>query len=357
MKIKNILVLLITLTMVFSLAACGGGETKDEVSSAEEVSSVEETITIKFAGTVPDDHPITQAQYKFKEELERLTDNKVVVEVYPNGQLGGGRELMEAVQLGNLDMCESSLVPLASFTEDYMAIGLPFLFPTREIAYAFADGEVGQLLSDTVAEQTGIRTIAYFENGIRQFTNSKRPVIKPEDMKGLKVRVMESPVYIQIFTALGANPTPMSFSEVYTALQQKTVDGQDNPYAITATNKFYEVQKYMTDLSHTFDFTGMLINENIYESYPDDIKAAINEAAKIAAEYQRQLSIEKEAEFKATVVNGGVELTELTAEQRAAFRETCKPVYDWFKETTNPTVSVDVILEEVDRLTKEIGAQ
>lgn len=353
MKSKNILILLITFVLVFSLAACGGGEAEEKSGSA----AADEPIMIKFAGTVPDDHPITQAQYRFKEELEKLTDGKVIVEIYPNAQLGTGRELMEAVQLGNLDMCETTLVPFASFTDEYMAISLPFLFPSREIAYAFADGTVGKQLSDTVAEQTGIRTLGYFENGIRQFTNNVRPIVKPEDMEGLKVRIMESPVYIQTFTALGTNPAPMAFAEVYTALQQGTVDGQDNPYAIVATNKFYEVQDYMTNLSHSFDFTGMLINEELYQGLPDDIRAAVDEAGKIATDYQRQLSIEKEAGYKQTIIDSGTQLTELTPEQRAKFREKCEPVYEWFRQNIDPVVSLDTILEEVDRLTEEIGVE
>ena len=208
-----------------------------------------------------------------------------------------------------------------------------------------------------MAEQTGVRIVGYFENGIRQFTNSKKEIKKPEDMKGLKVRVMESPVYIETFTQLGASPTPMAFAEVYTALQQKTIDAQDNPFAITATNRFYEVQPYMTDLAHSFDFTGMLVSESFYQSLSEENRAYFDEAARIATEFQREKSIEKEAGYIEQIENGGTKITKLTNEEREVFRKACEPVYEWFKENYNPKTSLDTILAEVDRLTEEIGVE
>lgn len=363
-KWKKISALLLSTTMLCGLTACSGGTTGVSTSNAttsgeksSDASKSDEVITIKFAGTVPDDHPITMAQYKFKEELERLSGGKMVVEIYPNAQLGTGRELIETIQLGNLQMAETTIVPFAGFTDELMSLSLPFLFPSREVAYAFADGEIGKQLADIVAEQTGVRIAGYFENGIRQFTNSKKEIKKPEDMKGLKVRVMESPVYINTFTELGASPTPMAFAEVYTALQQKTIDAQDNPFAITATNRFYEVQPYMTDLAHSFDFTGMLVSESFYQSLSDENRGYFDEAARIATEFQREKSIEKEAGYIEQIENGGTKITKLTNEERDVFRKACEPVYEWFKENYNPKTSLDTILAEVDRLTEEIGVE
>ncbi|MPM39869.1 2,3-diketo-L-gulonate-binding periplasmic protein YiaO [bioreactor metagenome] len=241
-------------------------------------------------------------------------------------------------------MCESSQSAYASFTQELMSAGIPFLFKNREAAYAFYDSEVGDQIADAVAVDTGIRIMGYFENGVRQLTNSKRPVVTPADMSGLKIRVMESPLYIEMFTEMGANPMPMSFAELYTALQQGAVDGQDNPYAITSTNKFYEVQKYMTDLSHTFDVTCFSINDDFYQGLPDDIRAIVDEAAAEATAVQRQLSIENEQSYIKTIEDNGVQLTRLTDEQRQAFKDKCDGIYDFFRANYKPSVTLDTVL-------------
>lgn len=341
--IRKFAALVLALAMGMSLVACGekGGE----------ASGGDDTVyTITAGGTVPEEHPISQGMMEFERVAEELSGGRIQVETYVNNTLGGSRELVEAVQAGELQMCETSQSMYASFTEELMSVGLPFLFKNREAAYDFFDSEVGQQISDAICEQTGIRIVGYFENGIRQLTNSKHPIVTPDDMKGLKIRVMESPLYIEMFTEMGANPMPMSFSELYTALQQKTVDGQDNPYAITATNAFYEVQKYLTDLSHTFDITCYSINDAFYQSLPEDLRAVVDEAAKAAVEVNRQKSVEMEAEYIKTIQDGGCEITFLTDEQREAFKEATAGCYDFFKENYSPTVSLETVLAKAEEV-------
>ena len=192
--------------------------------------------------------------------------------------------------------------------------------------------------------------MGYFENGIRQLTNSKRPVTSPDDMKGLKIRVMESPLYIEMFTEMGANPSPMAFSELYTALQQGTVDGQDNPWTIVSTNAFYEVQSYATDLSHTFDITCFSINDKFYQDLPDDLREVVDKAAEAAVETNRTLSIELENEYIATIEGGGCQITRLTDEQRQVFRDATAGCYDWFRQNYNPTVSLETIMAKAEEV-------
>ncbi|MBV1759480.1 MAG: TRAP transporter substrate-binding protein [Dethiosulfatibacter sp.] len=308
------------------------------------------SMTIKVGGTVPESHPITKAQFLFEEIVERESGGAMKVEVYPSGQLGAGREMVEAVQVGNIQMGETTLAPFSSWTDEFSLLALPFLFDNREHAFRVADSEMGKQMAGNVAEITGVRVIGYWENGIRQLTNGTRPVRTPSDLNGMKIRVMENPLYLNLFTAMGANPMPMAFGELYTALQQKTIDGQDNPYAITATNKFYEIQPYMTELGHVFDITGFLINEEWYQSLGEKERALIDKASAEATAYQRAEAVKYETEAKKIVQEEGVEIEVLTPEEREAFRTASASVYDWFRDVGKPVTDMDEFLKAVDSL-------
>lgn len=358
-RMRNIIALALALIMVLSLAACGGktdssapsGSQSGGASTAAPAEGGDDTVyNITIGGTVPDDHPISQGLFKFKEVAEELSGGRFKVEVYDNNTIGASRELVEGVQANEIQMAECSQSVYASFTDELMSVGLPFLFKNRQAGYDFFDSEVGDQIADVIAEQTGVRIVGYFENGIRQLTNSKRPVTSPDDMKGLKIRVMESPLYIEMFTEMGANPSPMAFSELYTALQQGTVDGQDNPWTIVSTNAFYEVQSYATDLSHTFDITCFAINDKFYQELPDDLREVVDKAAEAAVETNRTLSIELENEYIATIEGGGCQITHLTDEQRQVFRDATAGCYDWFRQNYNPTVSLETVMAKAEEV-------
>ena len=360
-RMRNIIALALALIMVLSLAACGGktggdspassGSQTGGASTAAPSANGDDTVyNITIGGTVPDEHPISQGLFKFKEVAEELSGGRFKVEVYDNNTIGASRELVEGVQANEIQMAECSQSVYASFTDELMSVGLPFLFKNRQAGYDFFDSEVGDQIADVIAEQTGVRIVGYFENGIRQLTNSKRPVTSPDDMKGLKIRVMESPLYIEMFTEMGANPSPMAFSELYTALQQGTVDGQDNPWTIVSTNAFYEVQSYATDLSHTFDITCFSINDKFYQDLPDDLREVVDKAAEAAVETNRTLSIELENEYIATIEGGGCQITRLTDEQRQVFRDATAGCYDWFRQNYNPTVSLETIMANAEEV-------
>ena len=360
-RMRNIIALALALIMVLSLAACGGktggdspassGSQTGGASTAAPSANGDDTVyNITIGGTVPDEHPISQGLFKFKEVAEELSGGRFKVEVYDNNTIGASRELVEGVQANEIQMAECSQSVYASFTDELISVGLPFLFKNRQAGYDFFVSEVGDQIADVIAEQTGVRIVGYFENGIRQLTNSKRPVTSPDDMKGLKIRVMESPLYIEMFTEMGANPSPMAFSELYTALQQGTVDGQDNPWTIVSTNAFYEVQSYATDLSHTFDITCFSINDKFYQDLPDDLREVVDKAAEAAVETNRTLSIELENEYIATIEGGGCQITRLTDEQRQVFRDATAGCYDWFRQNYNPTVSLETIMAKAEEV-------
>jgi tripartite ATP-independent transporter DctP family solute receptor len=366
-KFKRMISLVLVCLMVAVMAAGCGSASSSSSNEASNTSAASSTstasssdssteesgygsFTIKVGGTVPETHPITKAQYLFEEIVERESGGSIQVEVYPNAQLGTGREMIEAVQMGNVDMGETTLAPFSSWTDEFSLLALPFLFDDREHAFKVVDSDIGKKMADNVAEITGVRVLGYWENGIRMLTNAKRPVRSPEDLNGMKIRVMENPLYLNLFTAIGANPMPMAFGELYTALQQKTIDGQDNPYAIVATNKFYEIQPYMTELGHVFDFTGFLVNEEWYQALSAKDRELIDSAAAEATAYQREQAALYSEEAKQTVLDAGVQIEELTSDEREVFREASASVYDWFREEGKPVTDMDEFLDAVDAL-------
>ncbi|MCL1809232.1 MAG: TRAP transporter substrate-binding protein [Clostridiales bacterium] len=340
---KSIIALLLTGVLVFAAAGCG---------NASGASGGGKVYKITYGGTVPDTHQNTKGAYYFKEIIEERSEGRIRVKIYPNNQIGAPRDLCEGLQLNTIQMADNSPSVISGFTSALDPLTLPFMFPSREAAFAFAEGPVGQEITERVAKETGIRICGWGENGIRHISNSKRSILTPDDMKGLKIRVMQSPVYIKIFEALGASATPMSFAELFTALQQKTVDGQDNPYSTMYTNKLYEVQAYMSDLAHVFDFGLYLVSEEFYQKLPDDLRQVFDECIYEATVMSRELLVEEEKEM-IKVIGENLELTILTDEQRSAFKEKSKPVYDWFKSVyPDEADNVDRYIAEIERLTR-----
>lgn len=287
---------------------------------------------IQLAGSVSEKHPITQGLYKFEELLETYSDGRIQVDVHPNGQLGSNREYYEQCQQGNIQMAEAGAVVLANFTEKFKFMQLPYLFNSRESVQNFLNSEDGKTLLLTIAEETGVYPIAFFENGWQGLSNSKREVHTPADLKGLKIRTQENDILLKIYTEMGANPMPMAFSELFTAMQQKTVDGQVNPSMIASTGNYDEVQKYISDINAVYDATAISINYEFYQSLPEDLRTAVDKAASEACQYNLELSANGEAEAYNQLADGGMTVTRLTDEERAVFQAATAGVYGWFVE-------------------------
>jgi C4-dicarboxylate-binding protein DctP len=215
----------------------------------------------------------------FKEAVEKGTNGQVEVQVYHSGQLGDQRVMLESVQMGTLETSAVGDAVLVNFFPPIGVIGIPYLFKDSATAFKVLDGKFGQELSKALVEKTGIRILAYGENGFRHFTNNKREIRKPTDMKGLKMRVQENPAHVQMVSALGGIPVPMAWTEVYTSLQQGVLDGQENPLSVIVVSKLWEVQKYLVLDSHLWSATLLVINEKLFQSYPQNIRAAILNAA------------------------------------------------------------------------------
>ncbi len=345
MKTKQLIAASLTLLMSLSLLAGCGGKKADS-QPADGGDAAESTYKIQLAGSVSEDHPITQGLYKLEELLEEYSGGRIQVDVYPNGQLGSNREYYEQCQQGNIQMAEGGAVVLANFTDKFKFMQLPYLFNSREAIQNFLNSEDGQALTKSIAEETGIYPLVFFENGWQALSNSVREVRAPADLKALKIRTQENDILLKIYTDMGANPMPMAFSELFTAMQQKTVDGQVNPSLIASTGNYDEVQKYITDINAVYDATAISINYDFYLSLPADLQAAVDQAAREACQYQLELSANGEEEAFEDLAAGGMTVTRLTDEERAAFQDATAGVYDWFvSQGTEP--NLDSYLKQI----------
>ncbi len=319
---KKLLVLLLAVCMVFAFAACGGG------SNEPTPADPEETFTLTIGTTVQDDSATGRALLEvFKPYIEEHSNGRIEVIVQNNSVLGSDREIYEALQLNTVQASQGPLSTLANFAPDFAVCDLPFLFTSKEEAYENLDGEFGDALAATLP-QYGMRIIAYGENAFRNISNNQHPVKTADDLKGLDIRVMESPVNIATYKAMGTNPTPMAFSELYGALQNGTVDGQDNGIVLTYTNKLYEVQPYYTFTHHLYAANAVVMSEEFWQSLPEDLQQVITEASFEAMKFQRDLNTQLEDELVATMEAAGVTFDTLPDEEIAKLVEATKDVWD-----------------------------
>jgi TRAP-type transport system periplasmic protein len=281
---------------------------------------------LKITTGLTEEHPVYLANKRFGEILAAKLPGKYTVQAYANAQLGDDVRATEAVRMGTLEMVMTSSSPLTGLVPEFNVFDLPFIIPSEKAADAIFDGPVGAKLAAAL-EPKGLKLLAYYENGFRQLTNSAREVKSPADMKNLKIRTMQNPIHLEAFRAMGANPTPMPFSEVFTAMQQKTIDGQENPIPTIWLNKFYEVQKYITLTGHVYGPQIMLINKKLWDSFPTADQKIIAEAAKETAIYQRGLNRKLNTEFVDKLKKAGNTVTVLTPAQHKAFVDACASVY------------------------------
>jgi tripartite ATP-independent transporter DctP family solute receptor len=281
--------------------------------------------TLKFAYQNAKDHPQGQGVAKFAELVEKKSGGKMKVTQFPGGQLGGDLQNVSALQGGTVDLMVMNTGLLVGLAKETAIVDLPFLFNDGREADAVMDGPFGKKLHDRVTDK-GLVGLAYWELGFRNVTNSKRPVTKMEDISGLKLRVLQSPLFIDTFTALGANPTPMPFPEVYSALEQKVVDGQENPVTVVLFSKLNEVQKHLALTRHIYNPQSVLMSKKVFDSMSPVERKIIQDAATEAAAYQRQVNRKVTDEALETLKKGGMQVTELPPAEVAKIREKLKPV-------------------------------
>ena len=285
--------------------------------------------TLKLGHIADPQNPYAQGAVKFSELVKEKTGGAVDVQVFPSSQLGNQRDLIEGLTFGTVDMTLTSTAVLGNFLPQAAVFDLPFIF--RDIPHAYkALDTVGMEICKPL-EQRGIKVLAMWENGVRHMTNNRNPIRVPEDMKGLKIRVMEQPIYIEMMKALGASPTPMAFGELFTAMQQGVVDGQENPAAHIWTSRFFEVQKYISLTAHTYSAEPLLISMSVWSTLPEKYRAAIQEAANEARDWQRDLCRKLENKFWDNIkASGKSEINDDV--DKAAFMAATKPVWAMFED-------------------------
>ncbi|TVM32243.1 TRAP transporter substrate-binding protein [Oceanidesulfovibrio marinus] len=299
------------------------------------VQSAHAEKVIKVGHATPETDAMHLAWVFFKEKVEARTNGGIRVEIYPNAALGNDRELYEAVMLGDVTCCSGSSSPLAAFVPDLFVLDVPFTFPSREAVWKALDGPLGQALDKKMAAK-GIVNLGYWENGFRNITNNIRPIREAKDLEGIKLRTMENPIHMAAWKALGANPTPMSFGEVFTALQQGTVDGQENPYALIYNCKFFEVQKYISNTRHIFTSYIPVINKEFLDDLSDEEREIILTTGKEMRDYQRNLAVELEDKCRKGILDSGIEFADLTPEERSTFRIAIEPALEMAEERVSP---------------------
>ena len=269
---------------------------------------------------------------QFKEKVEKATNGQVRVDIFPSSQLGGERDMIEGMATGLLEMAITSSAPLANFSPEFLVFDFPFIVTDRDKAFKVMDGPIGQAILGSM-DPKGVKALGFWENGFRNLTTSKGPILHPADVKGLKIRTMENPIHMATFKLLGATPTPMAMGEVFLALQQKTIDGQENPLVIIDTSKIYEANNYISLTGHFYAPAVVMVSKQIFDSYPADVQKAIIEAEKEARAWERAYCVELDGKLRKDLEAKGVIISDVDKEE---WRKATLPIYKEFESRVNP---------------------
>lgn len=338
---KRFLALILAVMMVFTLAACGDSQNAANSGSSGNGSSTETgTVTLKMGHCLAADHPYNLGSLRFAELVEQYTNGAVKVDVYPASQLGGERELWEGCIMGTVDICLAATAVLCNWDESFLVYELPFLFENQEHARAVLDGEIGQTMLDNLSALNMVG-LDYWWPGWMNISTSKVKVEHPEDIAGLNMRTMESPPWQAYMKALGANPIPTVFSEVYVGLQNGTLDGCNFAIPTIYTSKLYEVQDYYAQGNIVYTPVGLAIGEGAWEKIPEEYHDVIRQAAKEAGKYEIECIDEMSANAVAEMEAAGYECYWIDT---AEWRKAVQPAYDELIPSRIPQETYDAIM-------------
>ena len=316
------------MTMTFTHRVVGALLTSVALTGSAQAAEIELKLAWLTADSPTDPYAITA--HAFKDELESALPGRVEVQLFPNRQLGDDKEILEGLQFGTIDMGIITNAVVANLEPTYQLVDLPFLFGSAEQAHKVLDGEVGQQLATNLRTQ-GVVSLGAAEGGFRNMINNTRPVRTPEDVEGVKFRTMQNPVFIEMFSSLGGSPVPMAWGEVFTAMQQGTVDGLEIPTSVVNSNNYAEVTKYLSFTRHTYSAIHLLMSERTLEGLPEDVQQAVLDAGDAAIDQQREAVAAAEAEVVSALEEKGMEINEI--DDVGAFRAKVGPVYERFEPT------------------------
>ena len=306
--------------------------------------------TIKFGHLNNTDHPTSMGVKKFAELVAAKSGGKIKVNEFASSQLGNELQQQSAMMGGVQEMLVASTTSLAGVVKEFGLLDFPFLFSNARQADAMVDGPLGKMLSTRLNDK-GIVVLGFFDLGFRNVTNSKRPITKGEDLDGLKLRVIPNPVFIETFKTFKANPVPMPFAELYGALENKAVDGQENPYAVILSSKFYEVNKYVSETNHVYATNPIQISKRFWDKLSVAEQKLIQDAATEAQNYQRVASREVSSKAVVELKAKGMVFNAISAPEQARMRSAVKAVHEKFAATYDPAV-VKLFMSELERVSK-----
>lgn len=306
---------------------------------------------IRVSNGINEDHPVGNGIKVMDACLAEKSGGKMKITAFWGGALGGDLQATQALRSGVQEGVVTSSSPLVGILPALGVFDLPFLFANAEEADTVMDGEFGDMMNEKL-ESVGLVNLGYWENGFRNLSNSKRPVNKWEDFDGMKVRVMQNNVFLDTFQNLGANATPMAFGEIFSALETKAIDAQENPYVTIDTSKFYEVQKYVTETNHAYTPFLFLFSKPIFDSYSPEEQAALRECANLGRDEQRKVSRELNLKSLEKIKAAGVEVNQLSPEEQDRIREKSKVVYEKHRNEIGADV-VDRVQEILAEIRKD----
>jgi len=306
--------------------------------------------TIRFGHLNNPDHPTSTGVRKFAEIVAARSGGKIKVQEFPSSQLGNELQQQSALQGGVQEMLVASTTSLAGIVKEFGVFDFPFLFGNARQADAMVDGPLGKMLAGRLAEK-GVVVLGFFDLGFRNVTNGKRPITRPEDLDGLKLRVIPNPVFLETFKTFKANPIPMPFAELYGALESRAVDGQENPYSVILSSKFYEVNKYVSATNHVYATNPVQISKRFWDKLSPAEQKLLQDAAIEAQNYQRVVSRDAAAKAVGELKAKGMIYNDIAPAELARMRAEVKPVYDKFGATYDPAV-MSLFKTELERVSK-----
>jgi len=306
--------------------------------------------TIRIGHLNNTDHPTSWGVKKFAELVAAKSGGKITVKEFASSQLGNELQQQSALQGGVQEMFVASTTSLTGIVKEFGLFDFPFLFSNGKQADAMVDGPLGKMLSAKLADK-GVVILGFFDLGFRNVTNSKRPITKPEDLEGLKIRVIPNPVFLETFKTFKANPLPMPFAELYNALESKAVDGEENPYSVILSSKFYEVQKFVSGTNHVYATNPVQISKRFWDKLSPAEHKILQDAATEAAIYQRAASREAAGKAVGELQTKGMAFNEIAPAERARMRAAVQPIYEKFTAEYQPDV-VTLFKSELERVSK-----
>jgi tripartite ATP-independent transporter DctP family solute receptor len=322
-----------------ALGACGGSSSEKGSSENSSSGSGAGTISLRLGHADTQQSVFHAAALVFKEALEKESKGSISVGIYPSSQLGTLREMTEALQMGTLDFAPANSAVLSNFVPEIGVFDLPFVFDDFQHAYRALDGSVGEFLTEKMAAQ-GLKVLGYWEYGGFRNVTANKPIPTLESLKGLRVRIMTSNIYRDIFLALETDPVPMDWSETFTALQQGTVDGEENPFAMILDAKIYEVNKYVLETKHTYGGAAFMMAPKTWDKLTAEQKAAVVTAAKTATTENRKFCEEREISARKQMIEQyGLQVA--VPKDMQQFREKVKSVYEKYSQLTDLVKQID----------------